>query len=94
MCVPPLRWAELIAVDSPELPPVVKGISLSILPGQKIGICGRTGSGKSTFAMSLLRFVDPSEGQIVIDGIDISTIGLEDLRSKITIIPQEVSSPS
>lgn len=84
----------MIVVDSPELPPVVKGISLSILPGQKIGICGRTGSGKSTFAMSLLRFVDPSEGQIVIDGIDISTIGLEDLRSKITIIPQEVSSPS
>lgn len=49
----------------------------------------RTGSGKSTLAMSLFRFVDPVEGSIVIDGIDITTIGTEDLRSRLTIIPQD-----
>jgi ABC-type proline/glycine betaine transport system ATPase subunit len=49
----------------------------------------RTGSGKSTIALSLFRFVEPSNGKILIDGIDISSIGVGDLRSSITIIPQD-----
>jgi ABC-type transport system involved in Fe-S cluster assembly fused permease/ATPase subunit len=49
----------------------------------------RTGSGKSTIALSLFRFVEPSNGRIFIDGIDINAIGVEDLRSRITIIPQD-----
>lgn len=68
---------------------VLKSVSLNIKPREKVGIVGRTGSGKSTLLISLLRIVESSEGQITIDGIDISKIGLRDLRSKITIIPQE-----
>ncbi|CAG8706574.1 22409_t:CDS:10 [Dentiscutata erythropus] len=68
---------------------VLKGISFHIKPREKIGIVGKTGSGKSTLLVSLLRIVELSDGQILIDDLDISTIGLRDLRSKIAIIPQE-----
>lgn len=73
---------------APELGPVLHSISLNIRPREKIGIVGRTGSGKSTLALSLFRFMEASSGSIVIDGIDISKIGLEDLRRRLTIIPQ------
>lgn len=70
-------------------PLVLKGITLSILGGEKIGVVGRTGSGKSTLIQALFRIVEPSEGKIIIDGIDICTLGLHDLRSRFGIIPQE-----
>ena len=73
----------LIIRYSPELPPVLHGVSFELRAGEKIGLLGRTGSGKSTLAMSLLRFTDPSAGRIIIDGIDICEIGLGDLRSKL-----------
>lgn len=73
---------------APELPTVFKG-SFSIKPGEKIGLIGRTGSGKSTVAMSMLRFTDPAAGKIILDGIDITSIGVDDLRSRITYIPQD-----
>ena len=57
--------------------------------GERIGLVGRTGSGKSTLALSLFRFVDPESGSITIDGIDITSIGVEDLRSRLTLIPQD-----
>lgn len=58
-------------------------------PRQKIGIVGATGCGKSTLALSFFRFVEAAEGRIEIDGVDISKIGLTDLRSRMTIIPQD-----
>ncbi|KAI0636054.1 P-loop containing nucleoside triphosphate hydrolase protein [Trametes polyzona] len=97
---PPAAWPtsdgdlvvqDLVVKYAPHLPAVLKGLSFRVKPTEKIAVVGRTGSGKSTLAMSLLRIVEPVEGHIIIDGIDITTIGLEDLRSRITIISQDVS---
>ncbi|WAQ96707.1 MRP1-like protein [Mya arenaria] len=68
---------------------VVKGIDCYINSGEKVGIVGRTGAGKSSLTLALFRIIEPAQGRIVIDGVDIAQIGLHDLRSKLTIIPQE-----
>ncbi|KAG8218162.1 P-loop containing nucleoside triphosphate hydrolase protein [Butyriboletus roseoflavus] len=72
----------------PELDLVLKDISLTIKPAEKIGIVGRTGAGKSSLLLALFRILEAASGQIYIDGVDISTIGLHDLRSVISIVPQ------
>ncbi|XP_067673483.1 multidrug resistance-associated protein 1-like isoform X3 [Haliotis asinina] len=68
---------------------VLKGIDCSVNSGEKVGIVGRTGAGKSSLTLALFRIIESAGGSISIDGVDISKIGLHDLRSKLTIIPQD-----
>ncbi|KAK4052550.1 hypothetical protein OIO90_004318 [Microbotryomycetes sp. JL221] len=94
---PPSHWPNQgrIEVDrltiryAPELPNVLHGVSFKLEPGTRLGVVGATGCGKSTLALSFFRFVEAWAGKIVIDGIDISKVGLKDLRSNLTIIPQD-----
>ncbi|XP_057446133.1 ABC transporter C family member 10-like [Lotus japonicus] len=94
---PPVNWpvAGKVEIEDlqiryrPEEPLVLHGITCTFEGGHKIGIVGRTGSGKSTLIGALFRLVEPAGGKIIVDGIDISSIGLHDLRSSIGIIPQD-----
>ncbi|XP_035826216.1 multidrug resistance-associated protein 1 [Aplysia californica] len=68
---------------------VIKGISLRIEAGEKVGVVGRTGAGKSSLSLSLFRLMEAAGGNIYVDGIDVAEIGLHDLRSRLTILPQD-----
>ena len=68
---------------------VLRNLSFEIKSGEKVGVVGRTGAGKSTICLAISRIVEIFEGQIFIDGVDIGQIKLEDLRSRITVIPQD-----
>uniref|UniRef100_A0A7N0T3B4 ABC-type xenobiotic transporter n=1 Tax=Kalanchoe fedtschenkoi TaxID=63787 RepID=A0A7N0T3B4_KALFE len=94
---PPPNWPAVGKVEIHDLkvryradtPLVLRGISCTFEGGHKIGIVGRTGSGKTTLIGALFRLVEPEGGRVIVDGIDISTIGLHDLRSRFGIIPQD-----
>ena len=73
----------------PDLEPVLKDLTFSVQPGERVGIVGRTGAGKSSLALALFRGLEAVEGKIVIDDVDIALIGLQDLREAITIVPQD-----
>lgn len=93
---PPVGWPNRgeIEVDNlslryaPELPMVIKNVTFSVPSFSKIGIVGRTGAGKSTIITAFFRFLEAETGSIKIDGLDISKIGLRDLRQNLAIIPQ------
>ncbi|OLQ04967.1 ABC transporter C family member 2 [Symbiodinium microadriaticum] len=76
-------------VYRPGLPKAVDGISFELRPGEKVGVVGRSGAGKSTLMVLLLRLNEVTEGRILIDGVDISKIGLGKLRKAIAVVPQE-----
>ncbi|KTW28893.1 hypothetical protein T552_01522 [Pneumocystis carinii B80] len=73
----------------PELQPAISNLSFKVDPCSKVGIVGRTGAGKSTIATAFFRLIELQSGSIIIDGVNISTIGLRDLRRSLTIIPQD-----
>uniref|UniRef100_A0A6B2KWS6 Uncharacterized protein n=1 Tax=Arcella intermedia TaxID=1963864 RepID=A0A6B2KWS6_9EUKA len=93
---PPKNWpsaGEVIFEDvvlryRPGLPTVLNKVSFRIKPTQKIGVVGRTGAGKSSLMLSIFRIVEAESGRIIIDGEDISNLGLDSLRKKIAMIPQ------
>uniref|UniRef100_A0AAY4DHX2 ATP-binding cassette sub-family C member 10 n=1 Tax=Denticeps clupeoides TaxID=299321 RepID=A0AAY4DHX2_9TELE len=93
----PLSWPQLGRVQfvgvqlayRPGLPNALDGVNLEVLPGERVGIVGRTGSGKSTLFLALFRMVDLNQGQILLDGQDISQVALSQLRKKMAIIPQD-----
>ncbi|TKR75883.1 hypothetical protein L596_017113 [Steinernema carpocapsae] len=73
----------------PGLDLVMRNVSAKIKAGEKIGIVGRTGAGKSSLTLALFRVIEADSGRILIDGMDISTLGLKDLRKSLTIVPQD-----
>ncbi|GKU02109.1 atpase [Fusarium langsethiae] len=94
---PPVDWPHKGSVEfvdyttsyRKELNPVLQNITLKIEPQEKVGIVGRTGAGKSSLALAIFRALEADEGKILIDGLDIGSIGLQDLRENITIVPQD-----
>jgi ABC-type multidrug transport system fused ATPase/permease subunit len=93
---PPAAWPtqgrvtveNLVVSYSPELPPVLKGLTFTIESNERVGVVGRTGSGKSTLALALFRFMEARQGQVFIDGLDTSKIKLHALRRGLAIVPQ------
>lgn len=71
------------------LEPVLRDVNLPVKSEMKVGICGRTGAGKSSLTLALFRIIESTSGRILIDGIDIAKLGLHQLRSRLTIIPQD-----
>lgn len=94
---PPGNWPGKGAVQfieystryRPDLQPVLRNLNMTIRPQEKIGIVGRTGAGKSSLAMALMRGLEADTGRIIIDGIDIGQLGLWDLREAIAFVPQD-----
>ncbi|KAL4387968.1 hypothetical protein GQ457_09G005970 [Hibiscus cannabinus] len=94
---PPSSWPSKGRIEFQELkiryrsnaPLVLKGITCTFREGTRVGVVGRTGSGKTTLISALFRLVEPASGKILIDGLDICSMGLKDLRMKLSIIPQE-----
>lgn len=84
-----IEFCDLTASYAPDLKPVLNNLSLKISAASKVGIVGRTGSGKSTLFLALTRMIPIPEGMIFIDGIDISHVPLKRLRQSISMIPQD-----
>ncbi|KAK8865675.1 hypothetical protein IAR55_000820 [Kwoniella newhampshirensis] len=94
---PPSTWPDHGSIEfdgfsmryRPELDLCLKSVSFKINGGDRVGVCGRTGAGKSSLTLALFRILEAAGGRILIDGVDIAAIGLHDLRSIVSIIPQD-----
>lgn len=94
---PPVNWPSKGSVEfigystryRTDFELVLKKITFKILPGEKVGVVGRTGAGKSSLALALFRALEAEEGKILIDDVDIGLIGLQDLRENIVMVPQD-----
>lgn len=94
---PPANWPSHGGLDfvnyttryRADLAPVLSSVTFKVLPGEKVGIVGRTGAGKSSLALALFRGLEAEEGKILIDGVDIGLIGLQTLREAVTMVPQD-----
>ena len=84
-----LEMDEVSAKYRPNLPEALSELNMIMKSGEKIGICGRTGAGKSTLASVILRIIEPTKGEMRLDGVDTRIIGLQKLRSSITIVLQD-----
>lgn len=84
-----VTFENVVARYIPNKPAVLKGLSFRATAGSRLGIIGRTGSGKSTILQALYRFIDVEEGRILIDGVDIASVPLPRLRRALAIIPQD-----
>ncbi|NXD12515.1 MRP7 protein, partial [Nothocercus nigrocapillus] len=84
-----VEFQEVVLVYRAGLPNALDGVSFALYPGEKVGIVGRTGSGKSTLFLALFRMLELKAGRILLDGVDSRLVGLKDLRSRLAIIPQD-----
>uniref|UniRef100_G1PXL2 ATP-binding cassette sub-family C member 10 n=1 Tax=Myotis lucifugus TaxID=59463 RepID=G1PXL2_MYOLU len=84
-----VEFQDVVLVYRPGLPNALDGVTFCVQPGEKLGIVGRTGSGKSSLLSVLFRLLEPSAGRVLLDGVDTSQLALAELRSQLAIIPQE-----
>ncbi|KAJ4353706.1 Transporter of the ATP-binding cassette (ABC) [Didymosphaeria variabile] len=94
---PPTNWPSRGAVEfinystryRPDFDLVLRNVTFKVKPGEKVGVVGRTGAGKSSLALALFRALEAEEGKIIVDDIDVGLIGLQDLRKNIVMVPQD-----
>ncbi|PYH94402.1 ABC transporter family protein [Aspergillus ellipticus CBS 707.79] len=84
-----LDVSDLVVCYSPDLPPVLSHLNFSVHPNTRVGVVGRTGAGKSSLAMALFRFLEAQQGNIHVAGVDISSVPLHQLRTRLAIVPQD-----
>nr|XP_045722869.1 ATP-binding cassette sub-family C member 10 isoform X2 [Mirounga angustirostris] len=84
-----VEFQNVVLVYRPGLPNALDGVTFRVQPGEKLGIVGRTGSGKSSLLLVLFRLLEPSSGRVLLDGVDTSQLELSELRSQLAVIPQE-----
>ncbi|NXY25088.1 MRP7 protein, partial [Atrichornis clamosus] len=84
-----VEFQKVVLAYRAGLPNALDGVSFTVYPGEKLGIVGRTGSGKSTLFLALFRMVELKSGRILLDGVDSQLVGLEELRSGLAVIPQD-----